>query len=94
VDGLGPFSGHDQRPPPLHFGRRYRPVTGRDFSNAFGASLSRRSFMKVPEFTCKSGFGEMSAVLRASGRVLPGVAMAHGFKFHFEEIGPALAALF
>jgi uncharacterized protein (TIGR01777 family) len=67
------------------------PVTNAEFTRALAAAVHRPAFFPVPVLALKLLFGDMSEVLLASQRVLPKTAEAAGFRFHFPQIGPAIA---
>jgi NAD dependent epimerase/dehydratase family enzyme len=69
------------------------PVTNAEFTAALGRALRRPAVLAVPALALRLAFGEMSAVLLASQRVLPRAAQRFGFEFRYPEIGPALADL-
>ena len=67
------------------------PVTNRDFTKALGKALGRPTFMTVPRAALKLAFGELSGVLLASQRVVPGVAQESGYAYRWPDLGAALA---
>jgi hypothetical protein len=56
-------------------------------------ALHRPAVATVPKFALQLMFGETASVLLGSARALPKVAESAGYKFHFSELGPALADL-
>lgn len=68
------------------------PVTNRVFSAAIGRALHRPGLLPVPGFVLKALFGEMAAALLLGGqRVVPAVALEHGFRFQHATLGHAMA---
>jgi uncharacterized protein len=66
-------------------------VTNAEFARVLGAVLSRPAVLPVPAFALKLAFGEMAeATILASQRVLPKVALDHGFPFAEEGLAGAL----
>ncbi len=63
------------------------PVTNATFTAELARVLKRPAIFPVPEFALKLLFGEMSAVLIDSQRVLPDDT---GYRFQFPALGPAL----
>lgn len=69
------------------------PVTNAAFTAALGHVLHRPAIMAVPALALRLTLGEMSAILLASQRVLPGVAERLGVTFRYRHIAGALADL-
>jgi uncharacterized protein (TIGR01777 family) len=68
------------------------PVTNRVLSAAIGRALHRPCLLPVPGFVLKALFGEMAAALLLGGqRVVPAVALAHGFQFQHATLDRAMA---
>jgi uncharacterized protein (TIGR01777 family) len=68
------------------------PVTNREFAGAIGRVLHRPSLLPVPGFVLKTLFGEMADALLLGGqRVVPAVALEHGFQFEHGNLDRALA---
>ncbi len=70
------------------------PVTNSDFTRALASALHRPAIFPVPSAVLQLVFGEMSEMLLASQRVLPGQAESAGFPFRYTRLGDALNALF
>jgi hypothetical protein len=71
------------------------PVTNREMATAIGRALHRPSFVPAPAFALRLALGEMADALILNGqRVLPRAAMAAGFRFRYETIDAALAAIY
>ena len=69
------------------------PVTNREFAAALGRVLKRPSSLAAPAFALRLLLGEMAdALLLAGQRVIPAKAEAHGFRFRYAALGPALVA--
>jgi len=66
------------------------PVRQSELMKALGSALGRPSFVPAPAFAVKLLFGEASATILASQRVLPTRALAQGFNFEFSHIDDAL----
>ena len=69
------------------------PVTNREFTRALGRAVRRPAVLPAPAFALRLGLGGFSEVLLASQRVTPGAALGAGFKFDYDDIDSALAAL-
>jgi uncharacterized protein (TIGR01777 family) len=71
------------------------PVTNREFTEALGSALSRRTPLPVPAFALRIAVGrEMAdALLLASARVVPGRLEETGYRFRFPELAGALRHL-
>ena len=69
------------------------PVTNREFAAALGRVLKRPSSLPAPAFALRLLLGEMAdALLLAGQRVIPAKAKAHGFRFRYAALEPALVA--
>ena len=69
------------------------PVTNREFTRALGRAVRRPAVLPAPAFALRLGLGGFSEVLLASQRVTPAAALSAGFKFDYDDIDSALAAL-
>jgi uncharacterized protein (TIGR01777 family) len=69
------------------------PVRNRDLARAIGAALGRPSALRTPALALKIALGEMTAAILASQRVLPGKALALGYRFRFPDAGGAVRDL-
>jgi uncharacterized protein (TIGR01777 family) len=69
------------------------PVINADFTKQLGHALHRPSLFPVPGFALKLAFGEFGQHMLDSARVIPGAAIASGYRFRYPELGPALADL-
>jgi len=71
------------------------PVTNHDFTKALGAQLHRPTFLTVPSFGPKLLLGPelAQALLFSSARVLPAVALEHGYEFQHRTVHDAMAAV-
>ena len=70
------------------------PVTNKEFTEALGKTLSRPTFLGVPEFALKIMFGEMAEnTILSSARVLPKRLQDAGYKFLFPTLETALKHL-
>ncbi|MFL6280067.1 MAG: TIGR01777 family oxidoreductase [Vicinamibacterales bacterium] len=71
------------------------PVTNRDFARALGRAMRRPSFIPAPAFALRLALGEMADPLTLTGhRVIPQVALSHGFHFRYPEIDLAFRGIF
>jgi uncharacterized protein len=71
------------------------PVTNREMAHALGRALHRPSFMPAPGFALRLALGEMADALILNGqRVLPRTATDAGFRFRYQKIEEALAAIY
>jgi uncharacterized protein (TIGR01777 family) len=68
------------------------PVPNKVFARALGSVLGKPAFFRAPRFGLRIAFGELSQVLLASQRVVPGVAAQSGYHFRYRELRPALEA--
>lgn len=70
------------------------PVTNDEFTRALGRALRRPTIFPVPELVLRTLFGEMSEILLASSRMVPGRLLDQGFRFLLPDLDAALAAIF
>ncbi len=66
------------------------PVTMRQFAVELGKVLHRPAWLPVPKMVLDIVLGELAKPILASMRVVPQNLLNAGFKFQFEELGPAL----
>jgi len=66
------------------------PVTNREFTRTLASVLHWPAIFPVPEFALRLLFGELASVLLASQRVVPGVADATNFSYHYPTLAEAL----
>jgi uncharacterized protein (TIGR01777 family) len=69
------------------------PVRNSEFTKTLASTLRRPAFFPVPAFALKLLFGEMSELLLASQRVLPGAAESAGYQFQYRDLSAALKNL-
>ncbi|MGP8244459.1 MAG: TIGR01777 family oxidoreductase [Bryobacteraceae bacterium] len=69
------------------------PVINADFTRVLGQVLRLPAVLPVPEAALRLLFGEMSEILLASQRAVPGAAQSAGFRFRYPELAPALRNL-
>lgn len=69
------------------------PVRQRELVRALGRSLGRPALLSIPAVLLRRLPGGMHELFLTSGRVLPQRAQDLGFRFHYTEIGAALADL-
>jgi uncharacterized protein (TIGR01777 family) len=67
------------------------PVRNAELTRALGEVLHRPTFLTVPALPLRLALGELAGELLGSRRVVPSRALAHGYRFEFEEIARALA---
>jgi uncharacterized protein len=70
------------------------PVTNEEFTKELADVLNRPALIPVPKFALELLFGEMAAVMLASQRVIPAVALQSGYQFRFPWLRAALNDLF
>ncbi|MEY3284849.1 MAG: hypothetical protein RIR86_2862 [Acidobacteriota bacterium] len=68
-------------------------VTNEHFTRSLAAALHRPVFLPVPTPAIRLLVGEMAAVVLASQRVVPAVALSAGYQFRFPQIDSALRDL-
>lgn len=67
------------------------PVTNRVFTRTLARTLRRPAFLPVPAPVLRLLMGDMADELLLAGqRVLPEVALVHGYNFQYPELGCAL----
>lgn len=66
------------------------PVLNKEMARAIGKVLHRPSFFPTPAFALKLVLGELAQLVLTGQRVVPGKALALGYRFAFEEVEPAL----
>jgi hypothetical protein len=69
------------------------PVTNAEFTRALGKALSRPTLLPMSATALKLLFGEMSELLLMSDRMLPQRLLAEGFRFRYQDLDGALAAI-
>jgi uncharacterized protein len=70
------------------------PVTNSEFTKTLGDALSRPTLFPMPSFAVRLAFGEMGdALLLSSAKVEPRRLQQSGYRFEFENLQPALAAI-
>ena len=71
------------------------PVPNREFARTLGRVLHRPSFMPAPAFALRLALGEMADALLLTGqRAIPARAQAHGFRFKYPDLEPALRDIY
>jgi hypothetical protein len=68
-------------------------VTNAEFTRALARAVGRPALLPVPAVALRVALGDMSEVLLASQRVLPGVAGRRGFVFRHPALAGALDAV-
>lgn len=66
------------------------PPTNREFSRALGRALRRPALLPVPAFAIRILYGEMAQIVTTGQRVLPGRALALGYRFARPDLDAAL----
>lgn len=66
------------------------PVTNAEFTRALARRLKRPAVLHLPAWLLQLAAGEMAELLLGGQKVLPQQALAHGFRFHFDSLEPAL----
>lgn len=69
------------------------PATNREFSRTLAEALGRPMLLPLPAGLLKLSLGEMSALVLGSQRVKPERLLAHGFRFQYSQLRPALDAI-
>jgi uncharacterized protein (TIGR01777 family) len=69
------------------------PIRNSMFTKELAAVLHRRAIVPVPGFALRLMYGEMSAVLLASQRVLPKATEAAGFHFRYDSVHRTLRSI-
>jgi uncharacterized protein (TIGR01777 family) len=69
------------------------PVRNAEFTRALGAAVHRPTFLPTPAFAIQVAFGEGAIVVTDGQRVLPTRTLATGYRFRYETLEPALAAV-
>ena len=71
------------------------PVLNREFAAALGRAMHRPSWAPVPGFVLRAVFGEMADTMLLQGqRVIPARTRELGYRFKYERVGDALAAIY
>lgn len=68
-------------------------VTNDEFGRTLANVMGKPYAFPVPAFVMKLMFGELASLLLEGQRVLPNVAISHGFHFHYPILKPALEDL-
>ncbi|MDA7902618.1 TIGR01777 family oxidoreductase [Mariniblastus sp.] len=66
------------------------PVRNLEFTKSLASTLGRPAFLPAPQFAVRLALGEFANSLFISSRIVPGVALSHGFQFQFGDIQSAL----
>ena len=69
------------------------PVRNSEFTRELAKSLGRPVFAPAPKFAVRLALGEFADSLFHSQRVVPAVALNHGFQFQFNDITAALNSI-
>ncbi|MDR7543092.1 MAG: TIGR01777 family oxidoreductase [Armatimonadota bacterium] len=71
------------------------PVPNREFAQALARAVRRPALLRAPAFALRLALGRQMAdeLLLSSQRVLPARLQAHGFRFRWTELEPALRDL-
>ncbi|MCZ8515918.1 TIGR01777 family oxidoreductase [Paenibacillus filicis] len=68
-------------------------VTNDEFGRTLANVMGKPYSFPVPAFVMKLMFGELASLLLEGQRVLPNVAISHGFHFHYPILKPAMEDL-
>jgi uncharacterized protein (TIGR01777 family) len=68
-------------------------VTNAGFTRALASSVRRPAFLAAPAFALRAALGEAAAMLLASQRCVPELALEKGFRFEHPSLAAALADL-
>jgi uncharacterized protein len=69
------------------------PVTNAEFTRQLAGAVRRPAILPAPRFGVELVYGEMAQILFFSQRVQPAAALGAGFRFRYEDLKPALAAV-
>ena len=69
------------------------PVTSRGFARALGRAMRRPSLVPAPAFAVRLVLGEMAQAVLTGQRVVPAVALRHGYHFRYPEIDQAFRGI-
>jgi uncharacterized protein (TIGR01777 family) len=69
------------------------PVRNEDLTRGIAHALHRPAWMRAPAMALRLALGELSAVVLASQRALPAVALRSGFAFAYPSLDGALKVL-
>lgn len=70
------------------------PVRNGDFALALGRVLRRPAGLRTPAAALRLVFGEMAGMLLTGQRAIPQAALAAGYRFRYQELVPALEAIY
>jgi uncharacterized protein (TIGR01777 family) len=68
-------------------------VTMREFCRTLGHVLGRPSWLPVPAFALHLALGEMATLMTTGQRVVPTVALRHGYHFQYPDLEVALRSI-
>jgi len=66
------------------------PVRNKELTQALAAAVKRPAFLPAPKFGLRLALGEFANSLLFSQRVVPAIALSHGFQFQFSGIEAAI----
>ena len=93
IQGLKLVIEHNSITGPVNFVAP-NPVTNSEFTKSLGEAVSRPTLFPMPSFAARLAFGEMAdALLLSSAKVEPKCLQESGYRFEFENLQPALAAI-
>jgi hypothetical protein len=93
IQGLKLVIEHNSITGPVNFVAP-NPVTNSEFTKSLGEAVSRPTLFPIPSFAARLAFGEMAdALLLSSAKVEPKRLQESGYRFEFENLQPALAAI-
>jgi len=93
IQGLKLVIEHNSITGPVNFVAP-NPVTNSEFTKSLGEAVSRPTLFPMPSFAARLAFGEMAdALLLSSAKVEPKRLQESGYRFEFENLQPALAAI-
>ena len=70
------------------------PVTNREFARKLGRAMHRPSLVPAPAFALRIVLGSMAESILTGQRVLPAVALEHGYHFRYPDIDQAFRGIF
>lgn len=93
IVGLLELAAKDDRVRGALNGSAPEPATNITFTEAMGKVTHRPTIMPLPAFAMRLAFGEKAAIVLASQRVIPEVAVRLGYTFRFPTLEGALHEL-
>lgn len=67
-----------------------KPVRNAEFTKTLASIVRRPAILPAPAFALRLALGDLSHVMLDSARVLPAVALQHGYAYRFPDLAAAL----